>query len=98
MAMMAVITSATGAAPSVQASKAPPTRCPLVPTPTGKLIICAAKTKAPITPRSGMRASVDSRPARRTISPTAGMLTASSAAQTGVDRKLSGICMSALPK
>ena len=39
MAIITVITRTAGAAPSVQASNAPPTRWPLVPTPTGKLII-----------------------------------------------------------
>src|ERR1039457_5567959 len=93
--MMAVITSAAGAGPSMHASNAPPTRWPLVPMPTGKLIIWAANTKAPITPSSGMRVSSNSRPARRARSATAGMLIASSAAHTGVDRKLSGIYISA---
>src|SRR5579864_503464 len=90
MAMMAVITIVAGAAPSVNASSAPPTRWPLVPTPTGKLIIWAANTKAPITPSSGMRVSSNSRPARLTMSPTTGMLATSSAAHTGVaiDSKL----------
>src|ERR1700722_15424885 len=93
--MIAVITRAAGAAPSMHASRAPPTKCPLVPIPTGKLIICAANTNAPMTPNSGIRDSSNSCPARRDISTTAGILTASSEAQTGVDRKLSGICIAA---
>ena len=40
--------------PRTAASRIPPTRCPLDPVPgIEKLIICAAKTKAPMTPMSG---------------------------------------------
>ena len=91
--MIAVITTAAPDGPRVHANSAAPTRWPLVPIPTGKLIICAANTKAPRTPSSGIRLSSKSREARRAISPKAGMLMASITAHTGVDRKLSGICI-----
>lgn len=93
MNRIAVITMEAAAGPSVIANKALPNKCPLVPTPTGKFTICAAKTNAPITPSNGSRDSSVSRCARRAIQPTAGTLTRFSDAQTGVDRYPSGICM-----
>src|ERR1017187_923929 len=92
MARIALITTHAAAGPSVQASSAPPTRCPLAPMPTGKLIICAAKTNAPITPNRGTLASSNPRCARRTTQPTAGAAAESSVAHTGVERNPSGIC------
>ena len=47
------MTTLAAAGPSVKESSALPTRCPLVAPPTGKLIIWAANTNAPITPSSG---------------------------------------------
>ncbi len=38
----------------------PPIRCPLVPAPTGKLIIWTAKTKTDVSPASGAPASASS--------------------------------------
>src|SRR5215469_6376467 len=93
---MAAITTLAAAGPSVQARSAPPTRCPLVPGPTGKLIIWAANTKAPITPSSGALDSSNPRCARRVIATTAGSAAASSAPHTGVERNPSGICTFAL--
>ena len=44
--------------PSTALSRMPPITCPLEPVPgIEKLIICAANTKAPITPMSGMMSS-----------------------------------------
>jgi hypothetical protein len=40
--------------PSKMEIRAPPIKCPLVPPPTGKLNICAANTKAAITPNNGI--------------------------------------------
>src|SRR3954453_1435881 len=92
MARIAVITTLAAAGPRVQDSRAPPTKWPLVPAPTGKLIICAAKTNAPITPSSGAFNSSKPRCARRATNPTTGAATASNAAHTGVDRNPSGMC------
>src|SRR5581483_10348827 len=90
------MTKAAAAGPSTIARRAPPSRCPLVPGPTGKLIICAAKTNAPITPSKGMRRSCVSRCARRATQATVGALATSSAIHTGVLRNPSGICIEEL--
>src|ERR1019366_4094673 len=80
MARIALITTHAAAGPSVQASSPPPTRCPLVPMPTGKLIIWAAKTNAPITPNRGTLASSNPRCAARTTWAPAGAAAASNEA------------------
>ena len=52
------ITTSAGQGPSSRASSSPPPRWPLDPVPgIAKLIICAAKTKAPSMPISGTRRS-----------------------------------------
>ena len=52
--------------PTRTAVSAPPMRWPLVPPPTGKFIICTAKTKAAVSPASGaVRSSSSSRALRR---------------------------------
>ncbi len=56
------IESAAAWGPKAMARNVAPTKWPLVPGRTGKLTICAAKTKAPTTPRSGtLRSSSSAR-------------------------------------
>jgi hypothetical protein len=52
---MADMDKSAGAMPSMAASRTPPTKCPLEPVAgIAKFSICAAKTKAPITPIMGI--------------------------------------------
>src|SRR5660398_277973 len=85
------ITAAQG--PSSTAANIAPRRWPLVPAATGKLSICAAKTKAPVTPRRGTVRSPRSLSVRRTASARAPSETAPVAAAVVVSMNPSGMCM-----
>src|SRR6476660_7543632 len=78
--------------PTRTAASAPPIRCPLVPAPTGKLIIWAAKTKVATSPAAGAVRSSSSRRAPRREHATATTATAPVATEVGASRKPSGTC------
>ncbi len=79
--------------PTSTAASAPPIRCPLVPTPTGKLIICTAKMKAATRPASGTVRSSSSSRDLRSASRTAPVATAPVTTDVGAFRNPSGTCM-----
>jgi hypothetical protein len=93
--MTAVITSIPAHGPSVIAASTPPKRWPDVPPTTGKLIICAAKIKAAITPIKGTCFS----PSDLFVREMAMLSTAAVINQQIIDtvrlRKFSGICKGA---
>src|SRR6478735_5115468 len=79
--------------PTRTAASAPPIRWPLVPTPTGKVIICAAKMKAATSPTMGAVLSSSSLRALTSAVPTQTAATAPVATEVGASRKPSGTCM-----
>ena len=81
--------------PTSTAASAPPIRCPLVPAPTGKLIIWAANTKVATRPAIGAVRSSSSRRAPRSDTATAAAATTPVATEVGASRKPSGTCTSA---
>src|SRR5580704_3350203 len=89
------MTAADG--PRSTAASAPPTRWPEVPPATGKLIICAEKTKAAVTPIRGT--ARDPKRARVLVAaaPTPATPSAAHETATGVERKPSGTCMVRIP-
>ncbi len=68
-------------------------RCPLVPAPTGKFTICAAKMKTATRPAMGAAASANSRLARRSDTATAPPASSAAAADVWTSMKPSGMCM-----
>ena len=85
--------SSAVAGPTRTAASAPPSRWPLVPEPTGKLIIWVAKTNVATRPASGAVRSSSSRRALRRASRTPAAATAPVASDVGASRKPSGTCM-----
>src|SRR5918995_3058489 len=83
--------------PTRTAASAPPIRCPLVPAPTGKLIIWAAKTNVATRPAAGAVRSSSSRRAPRNDRATAVAATTPVATEVGASRNPSGTCTWSLP-
>jgi hypothetical protein len=90
-----VITRIAVHGPTRQAARTPPRRCPDVPAPTGKLIICAAKTNAAVSPASAGPDWRSSASLRRRDNPTAPTAIAPVAREVGASRKPSGTCIRA---
>src|SRR5262245_51747889 len=78
--------------PSRTAASVPPRRCPEVPPATGKLIICAAKTKAAVSPRRGTRRGGKCRCAWRRAMVTPVAARAPVATRVLASRNPSGMC------
>ena len=81
--------------PTSTAATAPPIKWPLVPAPTGKLSIWAAKTKAATRPAIGAVRSSSSRRAPRSETPMAATATTPVAMEVGASKNPSGTCMAA---
>ncbi len=86
------ITSTAVHGPTRAAASAPPSRCPLVPAPTGKFTICTANTKAAVRPASAGPVSRISRFARCRLKPTAPAAIRPVAMDVGASKKPSGTC------
>ena len=88
-----VIASTAALGPSNTAVSTPPMRWPDVPPATGKLIICAAKTKAEARPSSGIwRGSNEVRTCRK-ATPTPAAATPAESRAVRASRNPSGRCM-----
>ncbi len=92
---IAAMVTMPAAGPNRIARSTPPPRWPLVPGMPGrvKLIIWAAKTKAPITPISGNRSSAMARLAQPAAMATATAATASVAPATGTLNNSLAMCI-----
>ena len=81
--------------PTSTAASVPPRRCPLVPAPTGKLIIWPANTKVATRPAIGAVRSSSSLRAPRNASAMPPTAMTPVATEVGASRNPSGTCMSA---
>ena len=97
---IAAMMTMPAAGPNKIARSTPPPRWPLVPGRTGrvKLIIWAAKTKAPITPIRGNRSSAIARLARPAAMATATAASASVAPATGTLNNSLAMCIASSGK